>query len=900
MSIRDRNFREWMSSDHPYQPPSPVDDSHPSATLKSTQKFFINPPFSLSQEAPMPFFFRIIAKNSKCDELPEVALRRSPTTTLPNVAEEFPAKKKSVSFKEEIESISPKPENASRAVKTSDNGKHSPEYPKNPPRIESIKLKLDVSNNNVSIIKNTDSPAPKSDKKHKQKKEKKNKSEHSLPKYTIDRERSQPKREEKRDEYEFDDDIDQQKLGFLNAFQLTAKKNLERERSDTKARLECIASTNNKHNLSQKPTESNINKRKSKEPVKSAPKKYKFHEMKSLNEGNKFLFTKTGDGHEITFDMSPKPLGTKPPLSKVKSDIMLAQQRADAKASKEQMNRADKPAVNNEQSSNDKLNNNASKAAVPMKPKKLPMLLPKQPSPASSPSVVQSGPSAVSPTAYVIKKPEAKQSYGGGEISVTKINEQNPQMRIYGPKSPVSKNKEPSSAPQFKAPDVFAQPLPPKPKSNSSLPPPSQILKPYGMPIKMPKNIPENMQTPYGCRTPFYVPNSPSYTPNFDLKPTFKYADPNHYANFMQTMFSPADKPLSPVAPPRSSTKPENPLKRPSSESSSSPVPAKRKSPSPTKSAAEGDSKSICILNKINFPSSLSVTLTNEQEENKKEQLRNKNQSTVNNNIEIIKLSEEKESKASAASQPPVVKSANTSPTDKKAASPSDKKSSETKKAPMPPLVPTANSLMGNPLMTPPIVKAFSASGPCFQRAFLESLITTSGKQNAEKMAQVLKKDAPELLQEIKTEDDVAPEPARSMPMLTPKSFARMPDAPPNSSRKNVSKTPPPSKSGDKASMDKKSLTPPPLSQEAMMLNQANAAQAVQLSMMLNALNAAAGKQPFGYPDYATMQRNMLLETLRKNMETSNAYLAMQMHQQHNQKNPSKPSSSASSQSSKH
>lgn len=845
----------------------------------------------------MPFFFRIIAKNSKCDELPEVALRRSPTTTLPNVAEEFPAKKKSVSFKEDIESIPSKSETENKVVKSNDNGKRSPEYPKNPPRIETIKLKLDVSNNNVSIIKNTDSPAPKSDKKHKQKKEKKNKSEHSLPKYTIDRERSQPKKEEKKDEYEFDDDIDQQKLGFLNTFQLTAKKILERERSDTKAKSDCIASTNNKHNLSQKPTESNINKRKSKEPVKSAPKKYKFHEMKSLDEGNKFLFTKTGDGHEITFDMSPKPLGTKPSLSKVKSCIMQAQLRAEARHNRDMLKRIDKAFVHNEP-----VNNNNVHKMVPPKPKKLPMLLPKQSSPATSPSVVQNGPSAVSPTAYVIKKPEAKQNYSTGEISVTKINEQNPQMRIYGPKSPVNVSNEPSSSPQFKAPDVFAQPLPPKPKSNSSLPPPSQILKPYGYPIKMPKNIPENMQTPYGCRTPFYVPNSPSYSPNFDLKPQYKYANPSVYANFMQSMFSPADKPLSPVGPSGSSPKPlENSLKRPSSENTSSPIPPKRKSPSPTKNVAEGDSKSICILNQINFPSSLSVTLTNEQEENKKEQLRNKKQSTVNNNIEIIKLSEEKESKASAANQPPVVKSANTSPTDKKVASTSDKKPSETKKISMPPLVPTANSLMANAtqMLPPPVAKALTESGPCFQRAFLESLMTVTGKQNAEKNALARKKDMPELMQEINTEKDgVAPEQPRPMPMLTPKSFARMPDAPPNSSRKNISKTPPPSKSGDKASIDKKSLTPPPLSQEAMMFSQSNA-QAVQLSMMLNALNAAT-KSPFSYPDYATMQRNMLLETLRKNVESSNAYLAMQMQQQLNQKNPSKPSSSASSQSSKH
>lgn len=877
----------------------------------------------------MPFFFRIIAKNSKCDELPEVALRRSPTTTMPNVADETVTKKKSVSFKEEVESIEAKPENnhkVSMNKSASDNSsvRKPLDYPPNAPRIETIKLKLDASNNNVSIIKNTDSNT-KSDIKHKQrseKKEKKNKLENFLPKYSIDNEKSQPK-DTKKDEYEFDDDIDQQKLGFLNTFQLTAKKvlntkiNSKSDSSSHSFKSDCTLSTNNKNNLSQKQTENNINKRKSKEPVKSTPKKYKFHEMKSVGEGNKFLFTKTGDGHEITFDMSPKPLGSKPSLSKVKSDIMLAQQRADAKANKELVKPDIKasPIIAEQAQQGDKIANNIQRN-VPIKPKKLPMLLPKQPSPAALPSPA---PTAMSPTAFVIKKPETKKEFSSSEISVTKINEQNHHSRVYGPKSSVAKpTPKETIPPHFKTPDGFVHPLPPKIKSNALPSPPTQILNPYGHPIKLPRNIPENMQTPYGCRTPFYVPSSPSYTPNFDPKPQFKYANPNAYASFMQSMFCAPN--AGKVSPPinssnasKSSSSNDDSRKRSSSDNTSN-VPMKRKSPSPTKNP-ETDSKAISILNKINFPSSLSVTLTNEQEENKKEQLRSQKQSIVNNNIEIIKISEEKDLKAALANQL-LAKSSSISPTEKKTIN--DKKPSELRKL-APALVPNPNALL-NPsqLLPPPIAKALGESKESFQRAFLESLMSVAGKQNVEKNSAGRKKesskssatetsgkdDKDKAVTEIKTEENVNFEQKGT---LIPKSFCQISDnASQVTAKKNLSLTPPPTKSVEKALMNSaKSLTPPPISQDPAVFA-SNAAQAMQFNLMLNALNAAA-KSPHFYPDYANIQRTMLLETLRQNVEKSSALLAMHhqiQHQHQQQKSPSSshsPSaSSASSPSSKH
>lgn len=823
-----------------------------------------------SQEAPMPFFFRIIAKNSKCDELPEVALRRSPTTTLPNLADETHTKKKSVSFKEEVESIEAKPEHNSKVISKSDNARKPSDYPPNAPRIETIKLKLDVSNNNVSIIKNTDSTT-KSDIKQKQrseKKEKKNKLENLLPKYSIDNEKSPPK-DTKKDEYEFDDDIDQQKLGFLNTFQLTAKKILDAKvsmKNDSRSfKSDCTSSTNNKNNLSQKQTENNINKRKSKEPVKSTPKKYKFHEMKSVGEGNKFLFTKTGDGHEITFDMSPKPLGSKPSLSKVKSDILLAQQRAEAKLNKEISKPEVKAPVNVEQT--DKSVNNVQRN-VPIKPKKLPMLLPKQPSPVASPSVA---PAAVSPTAFVIKKPESKKDFASSEISVTKINDQNHHLRVYGPKSSVNKtpNKD-SVPPQFKSPDGFAQPLPPKVKSNVPKPPPTQIFNPYGPPIKMPKNIPENMQTPYGCRTPFYDPSSPSYTPNYGTLPKCKYTNPNAYApnafSFMQSMFGVgnAGKISPPINTQKSSA--ETSRKRHSPENSAS-TPVKRKSPSPTK-GAETETKAIEILNKIHFPKSLSVTLTNEQEENKKEQLRSQKQSSVNNNIEIIKISEEKDLKA-AASANPIPKSSTTSPVDKMLTG--DKKGSEAKK-----VSPKLPALLPNP--------------ESFQRAFLESINAMqniaekntagrkAGKANATETSG--KDDKDKVATEIKTEENASFEQKGS---LVPKSFCKLSDAPPASAKKHIS--PPPAKPDKTPINSVKSHTPPPDPN----VFASSAAQQTMLLQLIGMNPFTAAVKSSHLLDFANMnieaaRRQMIFETFRQN--------ALAMHQiQQQQQQKTSPSS---------
>lgn len=922
----------------------------------------------------MPFFFRIIAKNSKCNELPEVSLRRSPMnmTNLndSNIDDDYTStnasttKKKSVTFKEDVKSYEIKAEKDN--VKGAGVGNFTDK--KSPPRVESIKLKFDVSNNNVSIIKSdgssktsqsSSSSSSTTSSSKKKEKEKKGKLDSS---YTDTQYKSssafsnQDSQKSKRDEYEFDDEIEKQKLGFLNTFQLTAKKmlmpkyqNLSNIQSSIQQnKITKKDDTNNEEgkNISAKANEnnntnnSNANKRKSKEPVKNEKmKKYKFHEMKSVGEGNKFLFTKTGDGHEITFDMSPKPLGSKPPLSKVKSDILMAQQRADAKAiqSKTEINSTDKNQTKN----------------VPIKPKKLPLLLPKQtPSSSSSPQVVNASnvtstsiaPTSMSPTAFVIKKPDLNKKEpeiaSTAEISVTKVNDQNHHYRVYGKKSPENKGNSKDS--QIKSPsDVFAQPLPPKPKTNLNPIAPPTTLAPsaFGFAPKQPKVIPENMQTPYGCRTPFYVPSSPSYTPNFDPKPQFKYANPNAYASFMQSMFSPSPTLPGKTSPPINNLPPpkvpsENTRKRLSTESPNT-TSSKRKSPSPTKTpittpstpttaTAPGtettDTKAISILNKINFPSSLSVTLTNEQEENKKEQLRSQKQN-VNNNIEIIKISEDKE--AAKATTNTSSKSPSPPKTGNNSILENDKKSSNEKKIPelkkLPPVLPASpnsvSAALPPPIFPPPVVKALSDSKESFQRAFLESLMSVTNRdknvdKNSHRKKETSKAQQPVSPDALKSKSSHNDNSSVDFPTKESKSESKknhqdMAVAPPRKNM-NMSLTPPLSKNVDKSNTTAlKSLTPPPIPYQdhSMFSPQAVAASsAMQFNLMLNALNAAATGAPhFAFPEYAAnIQRIAMLETLRKNVEKSNALLAMghqmQQHQQQNQKtSPNSPSSSSSS-----
>lgn len=753
----------------------------------------------------MQFYYRIVKKSSKFDELPEVSLRRSPPTTITNG--DACSNKTTKSF----ENLSnDKPHSDIQAKKTFNTSNHQTYQP--------LKIKLSVSNKNVSIISN-DAVTHSKDKKLEKKTFNQNQKTDSIKKPSLLESTEQKKDDVKKDEYEFEDDIDQQKLGFLNAFQLTAKKVLE------KSKTEQTSNNNTISILPKKTTNAVSPKRESKETSKISSKKMKFND--AIGHENKYVFTKSSTvGHEITFDMSPKPLGNKPTLKEVKNDIMMVKRATDAKINKQSET---KDVIS---SNNDKIQKEVTSQ---IKPKKLPMLLPKNPT-SVFPSPVSTNNTNMLAPSFIMSKPDIKKDFPSKEISLTKINpSQN--HRVYGPKSPAKVTPYQNTSNEFKKSEGFLQPLPPKPKSNA-LPPmaqPTNILKPYGSPIKMPKNIPENMQTPYGCRTPFYVPSSPSYTPNFDAKPQFKYANPNAYASFMQSMFSPA-------APEKSLTNIEQSKKRSAPNEITTIVPNKKKSLSPGTSV-DSDSNKMCILNKINFPSSLSVTLTNEQEENKKEQLRTCKQNVVNNNIEIIKISEDKDLKTAGVVASP-------SNAEKKNAVIDHKNESKVTNS----TSPKSNSINN---LSIPTSKTQTVKEPRdgFQRAFLDSISTAAKHQNDPK-----KKD------EVKSKD--GQQEKKDMDFF--KKNIEVHSNPKNSEmKKNISLTPPPTslkQSNDKVSNKvAKSLTPPPMNQDSLI-----AANAALNLMLLNSV----------YPDFSQLQKTIMMETLRQNLALHQLQHQQKVHQE--------------------
>ena len=942
----------------------------------------------------MVFFFRIIAKDSKTDELPEVALRRSPAT-LHSIQEEVAAtkvvdatKKKTVSFKDDVTN--------GGQVKRCENGQSQeliniknkinniePIPDKNKgSKTESIKMKFDVSNKNVSIIKTTTSQPSSSvlsiiekdkaeakQKKRLEKLEKKSRIEslketnkdvnnvNNINNNTIKKEK---------DEYDFEDDIDEKKLGFLNTFQLQAKRNLK---PDFRAKVESTATIATA--VASKTTEPSANKRKSKEPVKVSTKKYKFHEMKTVNE----LSTKTGAGREISFDMSPKPLGSKPSLSKVKNDILQMQQKADAaaeaKATIELVKTITPPMVPLKKVEVETPKEPV-KVVQAIKPKKLPMLLPKSIDSMMPPPP----PPLVSPIPFIIKKSEFKKP-AVSEISVTRIHDDN--RKVYGPKSSVNNVQQKSSSSktnQSQSPvncpsnfmskpinDGFLSPPPPKQKSNNvlaqQLQNPQPFMRAFGMP-KLPKNIPANMVTPYGMRTPFYTPNSPvyspnspSYIPNFDAKPQYKYTNPSAYASFLQSMFNCSNSQVGHKSPPPvNKSQPtmnqqqqqqnlhQDSRKRSPSESPENSPLAKRKSPSPPQlqqqqqqqhaqqqqqqqqNNKEKDPKYISILNKINFPSSLSVTITNEQEENKKEHMRNLKQNVVNNNIEIIKLPEAelnliKNNLALAATNN--ASNANVANTDAKV-TPTEKRKIATEPKKLVPILPAPAPHSGH---SPPIPNALSNSKESFQKKFLESLLTAGSplatapqsklknpkyesensedvkmiKLNEEKKMPTLNVTGSKGPNALKTQDNIpnliamsrqhpplfklpkkpiqAMPPRRQSVCLTTSKHEEEVRA--SKIQKTKSLTPPPSSS----TMSSSSSASPTSSTSGFNYKNSNSS-AIQFNMMLNGLMSVAAKSNFiipNLPEYANIQRTMMLEQLRQNVEKSNVLLAMQHHQ---------------------
>lgn len=883
--------------------------------------------------------------------------------------------------------------------------------------VPTIKLKLDMSNKSVSIVSNTTPPSTSQSKselkselklkKKLEKLEKKKRIELAEAEKAKELNNKIEKKQEvkesenevkpKKDEYEFEDDVDQQKLGFLNTFELIRKPNKPHENKTSPSvpsvSIPKLQISKPSTSSSVSPSTSNVAKRKSKEPVKIAPKKYKSNEMKTVTQGDKFLAKKMREGKEITFDLSPKPLGSKPAPAKITMEMIqaekaekaaaekaaaekeakekfLAAKAAAEKAMKIAAERSKKTTIQEpptslqqvlemtipqrfqylqnlrnaisgaEKTVNStapsmpsltpntllpvmskllppkidseivkKINIQPKKDEVmkppphisPIKPKKLPVLLPKP---------IES---LMNPPSMVPLLPKPKNS----EISVMKINDTNGNRKVFGPNSNPNEN--------------FLFPMPPKPLA-SSTPKPAAPKNPlpvqtYGNKIKQPKHVPANMVTPYGMRTPYYTPSSPSYSPdspaysaNYGTKPQqHKYTNPSAYASFMHLhdMYKPnhhsspsSPPPLKPVSPVHYEQNPtsSNNISRKRSVNSpdSNNLPAKRKTPSPTQKT--DDPKTI--LNNISFPSSLSVTLTNEQEDNVKEQIRNLKQTAVNNNIEIIKLlpdvqnNEEKRNGKSnnnkkSPSPPPLQQQSKASADNKETAqsknattakSNSGGESKSKKPVPISPAPATASTSSQQPILPKPIVAALSDPKESFQKKFLESII----KSKEEKLKEAAKRQTetePEKAQVTneKVEQKTSPQPFRRNSVLLP---------PPQNPRIEKAKNTKPSTIIDLsgASPDKKKLTitssqsqaPPKNPPKLLALPTQPPVSPFPPQIAHAFANAAMMKMAMTQPEHIEQFRRQLwLEQLRQNVERSQALLALQIQQQTQNKNSS-------------
>lgn len=422
----------------------------------------------------MAFYYRIVKKCTLNNELPEISLRRSPPT---------PMIKPSSSIGKDIKTPSPQSHLNSKSNSESANN-----YAKvtNSTHQEPISIKLSLVNKNVSIIPNNHSSDAKMQSEVNRKTSEKQGSQVNERKITSAPQ--PPVHHFKKDEYDFEDELEQQKLGFLNTLQLTSKKSLNAT----------VKSNANNSSMNVPTTSPTASKRKSNEIDKfHFDKKPKVPETKHSSTDNKFLFTKKAAGHEISFDMSPKPLGFKPSLEKMKNDILMVKNAADVKAHVKKID-STKAAMS------------SAKEIVPPKAKKLPMLLPK--SATHSETRFNDGrmkppTTCSSPTAFFIKKPLVKNDLPSSkEISVTKIEDQNPHLQVYGPKSPANTKERDNYSNDRKSDGGFVQPLPPKPKFSS----PTSMNNPKhaGAVSSAFQATASKLNAPlqlYACRTPFYV-----------------------------------------------------------------------------------------------------------------------------------------------------------------------------------------------------------------------------------------------------------------------------------------------------------------------------------------------------------------------------------------------------------
>lgn len=224
------------------------------------------------------------------------------------------------------------------------------------------------------------------------------------------------------------------------------------------------------------------------------------------------------------------------------------------------------------------------------------------------------------------------------EISQIKPEDAKKNIKVYGP---------PSDNDNFAIPT--AVPSVPKPKPNKNRP-----MNFLNYALHNTNKAPAGSRTPIPSysNSPSYSPDSPQYNPNFNISTKqYKYTNPHAYANFVQNMLN--DRKSSNVSPPSVlEKKSEHQTER------------KRPCPSPENKLEppEKQPKVQSLLNQINIPSSLSITLATEEDEAAREKARKSLPEEDKNYIEILKLPEISITEADRTTPPKTQESAQKKP----------------------------------------------------------------------------------------------------------------------------------------------------------------------------------------------------------------------------------------------
>ena len=404
-----------------------------------------------------------------------------------------------------------------------------------------------------------------------------------------------------------DSDMEEKKSKFLNSFELTSVKSLSPQKLALANKAITTPSVIPKVSLKLTNGEkTGSSKRKTKEPTRNVAKKPKAsnEEIRAMVEKTvKEKITSSGTGlvskAGIAFDLSPIPIGKKQDSKKVPSapstvngeknsvkKMDVYEFKAPVAVNTSRPHQADTPRPNRTPNRSPVPSFAKPLAPPPGAPKKLPNILPKG--------------TTTSPNKET-------------EINKIKPEDMNRNIKVYGPPNPTEKDN-------FAVPSLFPTP-PTKPK-----PKPSMSYLNYA--LMNANKAPAGSRTPipsYSYNSPSYSPDSPQYNPNHNISTKgHKYTNPLAYANFMRNMIHERD------------LKSDKPKASNGTESKKRPCPSPEKAQEPP----EKQQKVQALLNQINIPSSLSITITNEQEEANANIKRNNSQTAANNYIEILKLPE--------------------------------------------------------------------------------------------------------------------------------------------------------------------------------------------------------------------------------------------------------------------